>query len=390
MSNNAKQQLQLALAIMETNHPFSYTSEEDVSKWIKQVGVTAYEALRNDRLICLDFVMPADLSPLRNPHNLTPEQVGAGYRLVTEFEVANNIHQDHVEIWFGGAVDPTGWNRFPKLQMSANWGASMRVPTSCPCNRDNREVSKTPKDDGMEDQNPSNLPQDKVGYGWRFASKYEMRNNIHQEYAECYYSHERKWVKLTTPMSKNWGCSIRVPSYCLLYTCTMPAPKPGWKLPDPPAGKHWHTNDVWTEKELPPGYRPLLLNEKREDDDEILYYPTKGSYLKLEWGKVGYIRKEEIFPPDLTATAHSNKSRTTRPLPTAPRDIPLTTQDIPPGSVIRDPNWEDGEYEMITGVYVDKVVTLHNRKTYKNLMNDKWVIRYPGSDSWQPCHKQSS
>lgn len=389
MSNLAKEQLQLALAIMETNHPFSYTSEEDVSKWIKQVGVTAYEALRNDRLIRLDFVMPADLSPLRNPHNLTPEQVGAGYRLVTEFEAANNIHQDHVEIWFGD-TEPIGWNRFPKLNMKANWGASMRVPVSCLCNREASKAPEVPKDDGMEDQNPSNLNKDKVGYGWRLASKYETRNNIHQEYAECYYSHERKWVKLTTPMSKNWRCSIRVPSHCLLYTCTMPAPKPAWKLPDPPAGKQWHKTDGWEEEDLPPGYRPLLLNEKREDGDEMLYYPKNKHTNKFIWGEVGYVKKN-IFPADLTATKDSNKSRTTRPLPTTPHGIPLTAKDIPPGSVIRDPvNWEDGEYEMIISVYYDKVITEKHIKTYKTLMNDKWVIRYPGSDSWQLCSKQPS
>jgi hypothetical protein len=48
-------------------------------------------------------------------------------------------------------------------------------------------------------------------------------------------------------------------------------PEP-WKLSDPPEGQKWHRDD-WTEDMLPEGYRPLLLGETRESEDEFLFEP---------------------------------------------------------------------------------------------------------------------
>lgn len=72
-----------------------------------------------------------------------------------------------------------------------------------------------------------------------------------------------------------------------------------------------------------------------------------------------------------------------------PRTVRLESKDIPPGSVIRDPDWDDGEYEMILSVFSERVYTSTGQRTYKALMEDKWVIRYPGADKWLLCSKQS-
>ena len=307
MSNKAtkqQKQLELALAIMKTNHPFSYSLVNHSGWQYNCTDVTPYEAITNNRQIRLEFVNPPTGLDHHNPHNLTPDQVGAGYRLITEFEAKNNIHQDQVETWFG-STEPIGWRKFPVLNMKENWGASMRVPVSCPFH--------------------------------------------------------------TSPVLV----------------------KPVWEMPKAPAGKQWHT-DGWKEEDLPSGWRPLLLNEKREDEDEMQYCPEKAPYpYKFIWGEVGYVRKS-IFPPDTHATKGANKTRTTRPLPTEPRPVQLKATDIPLGSAIRSPHWDNGEYDMIISVGSNYIHTIDGRKSYKTLMEDKWVIRYPGADKWFPCHKQSA
>lgn len=295
MSNTQKahqqQQLELALAVTKTNHPFSYT-DHSMIQWVKSNDhLTPYKLLTAGRHLRLDFIQPSD-GTLRNPHNLSANQVGAGYRLVTHYEAENNIHQEHAEIWFGD-VAPTGWRKFSVLNMKANWGASIRVPISCPITTG---PDASPPSN-IEYQNRDGLPS--AGFGYRFATKFETANNIHQEEAE-FFSYNKKWKKFQySSMSQNFGCSIRVPQSCTLYTEPV--------------------------KPVAPPIKPLV---------------------KLE------------------------------------------AKDILPGSRIRDPDWDDDEYEMTQSVFTDRIYTATGRYTYKSLMEDKWLIQYPGG-TWQPCHKQS-
>ena len=47
-----------------------------------------------------------------------------------------------------------------------------------------------------------------------------------------------------------------------------------WKLPEPPPGRKWHRDD-WAEKDLPDGWRPVLMGEKIQRGD-MLYMPGCG------------------------------------------------------------------------------------------------------------------
>lgn len=77
-------------------------------------------------------------------------------------------------------------------------------------------------------------------------------------------------------------------------------PKPAWKMPEPPAGEQWHRDD-FTEEDLQGGYRPLLLGEIEQPQDEVILYKD---WLKNPSSDEGGAR-----PCDF-------KRRTRRPLPT--------------------------------------------------------------------------
>jgi len=91
-----------------------------------------------------------------------------------------------------------------------------------------------------------------------------------------------------------------------------PAP---WTLPDPPAGHQWHRTD-FTKADLPEGWRPLLLGEIEQREDQYLCWGT--------W---------ESDPCRGGATTQDNKRRTRRPLPTEPKMVPWDAPEDVPGPV---------------------------------------------------------
>lgn len=83
-------------------------------------------------------------------------------------------------------------------------------------------------------------------------------------------------------------------------------PQPAWSLPPPPAGQAWHRDD-WTAEMLPEGYRPLLLGEARQDEDEWSYEPQKADGWRAvkTYGPAGLVMSE----------GRCSHHRTRRPLP---------------------------------------------------------------------------
>jgi len=158
------------------------------------------------------------------------------------------------------------------------------------------------------------------------------------------------------------------------------ADKPAWKLPDPPAGKQWHTSKGWTEEMLPEGWRPLLLGEKLQTQtDEISpKVPTNWEAIYgLAGDSVNELSDYWFF-------------RTRRPLPAEPVMVPLEAADVPPGSVLR---WCGEYWQAIVGTEPNGVYHAHNDNielvTWEELTSHEWQIKRPGQD-WQPCSKPSA
>jgi hypothetical protein len=136
-----------------------------------------------------------------------------------------------------------------------------------------------------------------------------------------------------------------------------------WSLPAPPAGQQWHRTD-WTEDMLPEGWRPLLKGEIQHVGDEY-----RGQVNWFSTGEVGTI---------IRSPGHY---RTRRPLPTPPRMVPLTREDVPNGSVFRSPSGSDfppvkiGNHRigvMMTREYVDL--------SWLQLKDLRWLIHRPGDN----------
>jgi len=87
----------------------------DILKW----PVDKYE-------IRLALATPPDNRPLHNPDNLTAEQVGAGWRLLTKDE---GVNQEH-EAWINNA---RGWNKTMRGCGTADqYDVTYRVPLFTP------------------------------------------------------------------------------------------------------------------------------------------------------------------------------------------------------------------------------------------------------------------
>jgi hypothetical protein len=145
-----------------------------------------------------------------------------------------------------------------------------------------------------------------------------------------------------------------------------------WKLPDLPSGTKWHRDD-WREDMLPPGYRPLLKNEKVEGSDEALLFGF--------WK----IIKESILSAYISTIPKGDYYvRTTRPLPKLEKLF--CAGDVPPGSVFKKHDVKDGfcNVEFV----VENGVALPGYIWSWEALAKTWLIKRPGED-WKPCYHES-
>lgn len=94
-----------------------------------------------------------------------------------------------------------------------------------------------------------------------------------------------------------------------LLSASAPTPPAEWKLPEPPAGYHWHRND-WVGHMLPEGYRPMMAGEQG---------PCEMLQRDGTWKQ---IPKYQELQPCLDGHPHQ---RTTAPLPveSPPSQVPV-------------------------------------------------------------------
>jgi hypothetical protein len=144
---------------------------------------------------------------------------------------------------------------------------------------------------------------------------------------------------------------------------------------DPPPFGQWHRED-WTPEMLAGGWRPLLLGEAWIAGDWI-----KRTY-KKEWEEGRQNTGDILDKPTSKDTDHC---RTRRPLPAPPAEewVPLTAEDVPPGSAL---SYNKGQtWEIITKVEFTGVETDSRGFTWEALAADRDILR-PGQD-WQPAKK---
>jgi hypothetical protein len=202
-------------------------------------------------------------------------------------------------------------------------------------------------------------------------------------------------------------------------------PEP-WKLPDPPAGQKWHRDD-WTEDMLPEGYRPLLLGETRESEDEFLFEPYGcASKWRISGGVPSCVNEAD------PAWCHH---RTKRPLPEPKPEewavekaafvegraiefqpkgfnkwfdcpeptwssdfkyrikpelqwVPMEPCDVPCLSLIKAGGVEAAVLRVSThGVYICGLAGNIYEVGYDELFED-WQIKRPGGE-WKPCKKEA-
>ncbi len=152
-----------------------------------------------------------------------------------------------------------------------------------------------------------------------------------------------------------------------------------WSLPAPPEGREWHRTD-WTEKMLPKGWRPLLLNEQRDKADEVY-----GMWNTGPWTRYGEMNTADSFARDA-----SNYTRTQRPLPTPPTLRPWTKpSDIPwPVCWLRRIG-DDSLHCMVVSVSITGVqIAMGDGVTFAAWSNAKrWEQLEYSTDrkTWSPC-----
>ena len=201
-----------------------------------------------------------------------------------------------------------------------------------------------------------------------------------------------------------------------------------WSLPPPPDGMQWHREDGWTEEMLDGGWRPHLLGDVDNGDDEFLiagewkkgYYgssvPTVASdhhrrtkaplpqpdpYAELKAAHAAGKVIQHRFPGylDWNDTSHPEflRSREYRIKPEQQK-VPIGPSDAPPGSAFRFNGHSDDHYYLPTlaaggsdGVYFTDTVSFRRDWNYlidKAMVNrsipltGKW-----NPEAWEPCYK---
>lgn len=167
-----------------------------------------------------------DDSVCHNPDNLTPEQVGEGYRLLLKEEVDGRR---------GIGGDKT----------ASCWGADLKWINSGICEASYKQHTY---------RVPLSVPWPPAPQtGW--VPKWKAGQSV--IHVTCGKAHERI-------------ASVHASGYMIYGNNGIwPESEFEWRLPTPPEGMSWHRAD-WQESQLPEGWRPLLKGEAVHDGDLLL------------------------------------------------------------------------------------------------------------------------
>lgn len=210
-------QLHLAAEIIKHNHPWEYYDNYE-NKYIKGEGNILFWINGKSYTEIRPILAQPLQGKLHNPNNLTAEQVGVGYRLLTKEDkiiIGCQLWSIHSKTWVG-IIPPEVFHK----------DITYRVALSHP---------------------------------WPVVDPYKELKEayVRGEVIQINYREDKAanyWVDIINPI---W--EFPVESYRI---------KP-WEMPKPPEGKEWHRND-FTKEMLDGGYRPLT-NIFIEDEGEYEY-----------------------------------------------------------------------------------------------------------------------
>lgn len=96
-TNKTAERLRKAADIIESGHPFEW--EDAHGQWKPAIASDIVSLISDGFDVRLALATPPDSRPLHNPNNLTAEQVGAGFRLLTQDEFRADLQLRHYE-WY--------------------------------------------------------------------------------------------------------------------------------------------------------------------------------------------------------------------------------------------------------------------------------------------------
>lgn len=256
-TEQTSQQLELAAQLIRTGHPWEWLSVDN--KWIKAYHNKPEVEIATGHRIRPILATPPDNRPLHNPDNLTAEQVGVGYRLLTEDEFQEDVHLQHQE-WWSISVRPKSWmvgdlgrSRSPKL----NFATTYRLPLSIPWSEPGDPYAKL-----------------KAAHAAGKVIECRLKDGSNQ------------WSAKTANFNEfPSNCEYRI------------KPESTFQLPPPPPGMQWHRTDMWQEGDLPQGMRPLVAGEESGNGTQQKY-------------DTGWVKLHN----SVIADAEENPMRTSRPL----------------------------------------------------------------------------
>ena len=119
------EQLRLAAEIIETGHPFE-VQYPNSSKWERSPHISPDVHVVNNCKIRITLATPPDGRPLHNPHDLTAEQVGSGWRLLAVGEKLPEGYEFlHRDEWNKGHFPG---RRVPEHESDSPCRVSLSVP----------------------------------------------------------------------------------------------------------------------------------------------------------------------------------------------------------------------------------------------------------------------
>lgn len=181
----------------------------------------------------------------------------------------------------------------------------------------NLRIKPDPSQEVARGWNPHKLTVARVGEGWRLVDASEGIKQMHSkawhEATQFWYGEfGEDWTNLNNETAANWGETDTLRTK-LSPEALAALDKPEWKLPEPPEGKEWHRK-YWTQDMLPEGYRPLLLGEREQPDDEH-------KCPECEWTRSGNDHQDKwLLENECLATETWIPHRTRRPLPSSPEN----------------------------------------------------------------------
>lgn len=147
---NTAAQLRLAADIIETGHPWEYKSQT-TEIWHK-TNSSPLTLIAGGAEIRLAFARPPYEAELHNTDNLTPDQVGAGYRLVLPDESTKQPH----EFW---SSETGKWvQALQATSLFKHFSGTYRLPLSVPWPEQSKPAELTPELKSKGYEQPDDSP----------------------------------------------------------------------------------------------------------------------------------------------------------------------------------------------------------------------------------------